>query len=121
MKKSDTVCSDTHPACNITIEDASLPINERFRIMVSSPSYLTIGLTLEYFDEKPAQLTFKNVNKTVPYEFYLDLSSLSSQALKPPRWPMFGVLYDAVLKTIMNSKMPDYCVLWNNAVKVSFG
>ncbi len=105
MKKSDTVCSDTHPSCNITIEDARLHINERFRIMVSSPSYLTIGLTLGYFDEKPAQLTFKNANNTVPYEFYLDLSTLSCQALKAPQWQMF------VLKTIMNSKMPDYCVL----------
>ncbi len=71
VKKSDTRCSYTHPAeplaCNITIDDTRLTIDERFRFIVSSPRYLTIGLTLEYSDENPTKLIFKNVINTVPH------------------------------------------------------
>ncbi len=96
--------------CNITIEDTKITIDERQRFTVSRPTYFTMGLTLQYSDDNPTKLTFKNVSNTIPYEFHLDLAMLPCQALKTPLWPMFGVLYDAVLKTMMSSKMPDYCV-----------
>ncbi len=95
---------------NITIEDARLTIDGRFRFIVSNLSNLTIGISLEFFDEDLTKLTFVNVSNTVPYEFNVDLARLSCQALKSPLWPMFVVLYDAVLKTIMRSTMPGYCV-----------